>query len=373
MKAFMFPGQGSQFKGMGGDLFDQFPELVEKADKVLGYSIKELCLEDPRRELNKTQFTQPALYVVNALSYFDKVEKEGKPDFVAGHSLGEFNALLAAECFDFETGLKLVKKRGELMSQATEGAMAAVLNASEKDIRRLLKENNLNNIDLANFNTQTQIVISGARDEIGKAESVFQQGNMLYSPLNTSGAFHSRYMASAKEKFIDYIKLFKTAEPKITVISNYTATPYESADIVENLGNQIAGSVRWFESMKYLLDLSLEKGEEVIFEEVGSSEILTRMIRKIKTELSYQPPISKAATVEVTSAEEIATKPAGTVEAFVESWNKKNPIGTKVKSTFMDCGVLETRTPAVILFGHRPAVYMKDFKGYFDLNELVIA
>ena len=111
MKVYMFPGQGSQSKGMGGDLFDRFKDMTEKADSILGYSIKELCLEDPRSELGKTQFTQPALYVVNALSYFSKIEEAGKaPDFVAGHSLGEFNALMAAQCFDFETGLKLVCK-----------------------------------------------------------------------------------------------------------------------------------------------------------------------------------------------------------------------------------------------------------------------
>src|SRR5689334_5966402 len=129
MKAFVFPGQGSQAKGMGGTLFDEFQELTEKADRILGYSIKELCLEDPRKELNRTQFTQPALYVVNAFSYFAKIRETGqKPDYVAGHSLGEFNALLAAECFDFEAGLEIVKKRGELMSEATGGGMAAILN-----------------------------------------------------------------------------------------------------------------------------------------------------------------------------------------------------------------------------------------------------
>ncbi|MGO4778772.1 acyltransferase domain-containing protein, partial [Lysobacter sp. 2RAB21] len=133
MKTYMFPGQGSQARGMGGDLFDAYPELTAKADAVLGYSIKELCLEDPRRELGKTQFTQPALYVVNALSYYKRIQDTGEtPDYLAGHSLGEFNALLAAECFDFETGLKLVKKRGELMSQATQGAMAAIVNATRE-------------------------------------------------------------------------------------------------------------------------------------------------------------------------------------------------------------------------------------------------
>ena len=128
MKTYIFPGQGSQAKGMGGDLFNEFKELTDTADKVLGYSIKELCLEDPRSELNKTQFTQPALFVVNALTYYKRIQETGKkPDYVAGHSLGELNALLAAECFSFEQGLKIVKKRGELMSEAPSGGMAAIL------------------------------------------------------------------------------------------------------------------------------------------------------------------------------------------------------------------------------------------------------
>src|SRR4051812_36667715 len=129
-KAYVFPGQGSQRKGMGENLFDEFPELTKKADKILGYSIKELCLNDSDSKLNQTQYTQPALYVVNALSYQKKIKDEGKqPDYLAGHSLGEYNALQAAGIFSFEDGLKLVKKRGELMSQAKNGGMAAILNA----------------------------------------------------------------------------------------------------------------------------------------------------------------------------------------------------------------------------------------------------
>jgi len=180
MKTYIFPGQGSQSKGMGGELFDEYSELIEKADKILGYSVKSLCLEDPDKVLGNTQFTQPALYVVNALSYYKKIEQEGaKPDYVAGHSLGEFNALLAAECFDFEAGLKLVKKRGELMSQAPEGAMAAILNTTEAEILRILEENNLTGIDLANYNTQSQIVISGSKEDIAKSQKHFQQGKVM--------------------------------------------------------------------------------------------------------------------------------------------------------------------------------------------------
>jgi malonyl CoA-acyl carrier protein transacylase len=128
MPAYIFPGQGSQAKGMGKELFSQFPEITAKADEILGYSITTLCVEDPDQRLNQTQYTQPALYTVNALFYFNKLRQIGTPpSFVAGHSLGEYNALLAADVFDFGTGLKLVKKRGELMSQASGGAMAAVI------------------------------------------------------------------------------------------------------------------------------------------------------------------------------------------------------------------------------------------------------
>ena len=134
MLAYVFPGQGSQVVGMGKDLFDEFKEYVDAADEILGYSIKELCLEDPNGVLGLTQYTQPALYVVNALTYLKEVKTTGvKPDFVAGHSLGEYDALFAAGVFDFATGLKLVQKRGELMSQAKGGGMAAVLGLKEEE------------------------------------------------------------------------------------------------------------------------------------------------------------------------------------------------------------------------------------------------
>ena len=122
MKAYVFPGQGSQKKGMGEELFDEFPELVERSDQVLGYSIKELCLEDKEEKLDNTQYTQPALYVVEALSYLKKIKEENvKPDYIAGHSLGEYVALFAAGVFDFATGLKLIKKRSQLMAQVSGG------------------------------------------------------------------------------------------------------------------------------------------------------------------------------------------------------------------------------------------------------------
>ncbi|AJQ95700.1 ACP S-malonyltransferase [Gynuella sunshinyii] len=374
MKTFVFPGQGSQAKGMGGNLFDEFKDLVDKADAILGFSIKQLCLEDPNKELNKTQFTQPALYVVNALSYYKKISETGqKPDFVAGHSLGEFNALLAAECFDFETGLKLVKKRGELMSQVSDGGMAAVLNVKEEDIKAKLAGAGLDSIDLANFNTYAQIVISGPKQDILKAADLFNS----YHPLNTSGAFHSRYMMPVKEQFASYLKEFSFSNQTIPVISNVTAQPYQNDKIHENLANQLVSCVRWADSIRYLI--GQKNGTPMEFEEIGHGTVLTRIISKVKDEVKDMPSVetSKAQPDPVAPPQE--TKPTNTsksdnhnqAEQKVLEWNKKYPVGTKVKSTVMDYDNLETRTEAMVLFGHRAAVYMKDYNGYFDLDEVV--
>lgn len=387
MKTYMFPGQGSQSKGMGADLFDAFPELIKKADKILGYSIKELCLEDPRRELNKTQFTQPALYVVNALSYYKKIEESGEtPDFVIGHSLGEFNALLAANCFDFDAGLKLVKKRGQLMSQASNGGMAAILNGSKEQIEEILEKNGLQNIDLANYNTPSQIVISGLIEEIGKAQNFFQDGEILYYPLNTSGAFHSRFMQPSKEKFLTYLNRFKVANLEIPVISNVTAKPYKNKEIKDNISSQIASAVRWSESVQYLVELGEKENSAMEFVEVGHGDVLTKLVAKIKEEtqdvsdnksnteavVEVNKQDSQPTQVSVAKEDSNETNADSNISAaeLVSNWNTKHKIGTKVKSLVNEYGDLETRTEAIVLFGHRAAVYMKDYNGYFDLNEI---
>ena len=394
MKTYMFPGQGSQFRGMGGELFGRFGEVTESANKVLGFSIEELCLEDPRRELNKTQFTQPALYVVNALSYYQKLEDTGvEPDYVAGHSLGEFNALLVAGCYDFETGLKLVKKRGELMSQAPEGAMAAILNATKEQIETILKKNGLHNVDLANHNTPSQLVISGPREEISKAQNFFEEGEMLYYPLNTSGAFHSRLMEPIKEEFFEYLKKFIFSDLKIPVISNMTARPYRNEDIVKNLSGQLISGVRWSGSIQYLMGLEKNPDDPMEFEEVGSGDVLTKIFKTIRDETSRtvkKMPVDSDVTETTFQGDNVSENSENNNNAAIDddiklvdiiaqpqdkvnAWNVKNPVGTKVKSTLEGYGELETRTPAMVLFGHRPAVYMKGYSGYFDLDEITQA
>lgn len=372
MKIYMFPGQGSQFKTMGGNLFDSFKELTDQADSILGYSIKQLCLEDPRDELGKTQFTQPALYVVNALTYFKKIEETGLvPDFVAGHSLGEFNALLAAGCFDFETGLRLVQKRGELMGQVSGGAMAAVLNATKDQIEEILKTNGLTKIYLANYNTPSQIVLSGVADEIAKAEKFFQQGMTRYYPLATSGAFHSAFMQDAMEKFREHLNGFKFSSQEIPVIANVTARPYRDDAILETLSSQIASTVRWSESIQYLLALAASRRDTVEFEELGPGDVLTKLFLTIKTQTPEE--LLQQYIKEEFSGQKpedaIPAKLAGAAEK-VSAWNKTHSIGVKVKSSIMNYDNLETRTEALVLFGHRAAVYMKGYNGYFDLDEL---
>lgn len=361
MKTFLFPGQGSQAKGMGGALFDDFKELINQADKILGYSIKELCLKNPKGKLHQTQFTQPALYVVNALSYFKKIDELGqKPDYVAGHSLGEFNALLAAECFDFETGLKLVKKRGELMSQASNGGMAAILNATKEDIERILKENGLFNIDLGNYNTPSQTVISGLREEVIKAQPFFEEGTMRFVHLNTSGAFHSRFMESARKEFERFLENFTFSPLKIPVISNVFAKPYQSDNILETLSQQITNPVNWSDSIQYLLGLG-----PMDFEEIGFGEILSKLVKKIITET--RKPLENPSKSSRENEEMVSLS----AEEKVRVWNQKYPIGTRVKSIILDDEDLETKTEAIILFGHRAAVYMKGYNGYFDLDETI--
>ncbi|PCK07357.1 MAG: hypothetical protein COA42_14710 [Alteromonadaceae bacterium] len=160
------------------------------------------------------------------------MEKSGiKPDFVAGHSLGEYNALQSSGAISFSDGLKLVKKRGELMSEATNGSMAAILNLSEDSIKDVIASNNFNNIDIANYNSETQIVISGLRDEVMRSQAPFERAGAKFIALNTSGAFHSRQMLASKIDFESYLSTFNFSNLNIPVIANVDAQIYQQQDI----------------------------------------------------------------------------------------------------------------------------------------------
>jgi len=392
MKAYIFPGQGAQYKGMGEGLFKHYPDLVQQADEILGYSVVELCLEDPLHQLGFTQFTQPALYVVNALSYRLETDTTGVlPDYLAGHSLGEYNALEASGAISFEDGVRLVKKRGVLMRQAPKGAMAAILGSNEDEITQLLTSNNLSAIDIANYNSPDQTVISGLVEDIAKAEAVFSGSNIKFIPLNTSGAFHSRYMESAKREFTKYLNHFEFLPLTIDVISNVDAKPYSNNTIADNLASQIVRSVRWSESVAYMMNKGVTE-----FNELGVGNILSTLIEKMQAQLmqaqlkqddSKVPhgvdAINDTSVFKPSAQSARKTATAGTASAavadgapdteqlskVVDDWNDTYPIGTKV-SVNHHPDILETRTEAMMLFDRKATVYMKGYKGYFDLVDV---
>jgi malonyl CoA-acyl carrier protein transacylase len=279
----LFPGQGSQVKGMGAELFDRYADWTADADRVLGYSIRELCVDDPRGELGLTQFTQPALFVVNAMTYRAKRDDGlAQPSYVAGHSLGEYNALLAAECFDFATGLTIVKERGRLMSSVGGGGMAAVVGLEPGRIREILSGSEAGRlIDVANFNTFDQTVIAGPKDALEAVRAGFEAaGVRAYIPLNVSAPFHSRYMREPQNQFGGFLKDFTFAAPSIDVVANVNGRPYQPDLVRQILTEQIGNSVQWLETITYLL-----RQPEPEFVECGPGTVLTKMLAQIKKRL----------------------------------------------------------------------------------------
>lgn len=280
----VFPGQGSQYRGMGEELFDTVPVfrvLEEELDDIAGFSIREMCLKGAPEKLQQTEITQPCLFIVNAL-YWEQRKAEGKqPDMLAGHSLGEYNALLAANTFDLQTGLYLVKERGRLMSEAKEGGMAAILGLSVDKIEEVLSAEAYSGLDIANFNTPSQIVISGPKDVVYSAEKdMTDAGATLFVPLKVGAAFHSRYMAPAADQFAEVLADVHLRSPKLRVYSNVTANPYpanaSSSEIAGLLSRQIKSPVSWANCVQ---NMAKEGARD--FVEVGPGKILAGMIAQI--------------------------------------------------------------------------------------------
>jgi trans-AT polyketide synthase, acyltransferase and oxidoreductase domains len=277
--AYVFPGEGSQHRGMGQGLFDQYPDLVEHADECLGYSIRELCLHDPQGLLSSMEFAQPALYVVNVLSHVDRVGRAGRiPEFVAGHGVGEYCALFAAGAFDFETGLTLVQRRGTLMSRAPRGGMAAVTNLSPSCVEHILGGLPYRNVDIAHLNSRMQCTLSGPDAEIfaPPLRDAFAAKGAGFTPLNVTTALHSRCMADVEREFADHLSRLEVRELNIPVVANYTARPYPAGNYVHYLALQISNPVRWYESMSWLIGRGCWE-----LHEIGPGRALTALSESI--------------------------------------------------------------------------------------------
>lgn len=266
---------------MGAGLFERFPDHCAAADAILGYSLRELCLDDPGDRLRQTQHAQPALFAVNALAYLDRIEGGRRPDFLAGHSLGEYSALFAAGCFDFETGLRLVVKRAELMGAANGGAMVAVVGLPAERVTEILGENGATGVNIANYNTPDQVVLSGPRDALSHlAARISAERPARCVPLAVSAAFHSRHMDAAAEEFCGHLRELRFQPPGTPVIANVTGRPYPPEAVATLLGQQIRSPVRWWDSMRYLREQAVEEVEEL-----GPGRVLTGLWRSAVTAL----------------------------------------------------------------------------------------
>lgn len=278
MNGLLFPGQGSQTVGMGKELYEDLPAasaLLDKANEVLGYDLKNIIFSGPQEQLTDTRYAQPAIYTVSAM-YLEKAKADGLSyDYVAGHSLGEYDALLAAGVYDFETGLKLVAARGEAMSKMNgKGTMAAVMGLSGDKLAEYM----VPDVVMANLNSKTQIVISGTEEAVDAVgEKLSSREDITFKKLRVSAAFHSPQMEEAADVMKGIIENAEMDEPKCNVISNVTGKPTMNlAEIKANLIAQITGQVRWCDTILAMKDA----GVDTLYE-VGYGDVLKKMNKTI--------------------------------------------------------------------------------------------
>ncbi|MBI9077257.1 MAG: ACP S-malonyltransferase [Desulfatibacillum sp.] len=281
---FMFPGQGSQFVGMGQDLHDEFVfvrELFDMVDDICKRHIRKLCFQGPMEDLTETVNLQPAITAVN-LACLAAITREGiKPSQSAGHSLGEYSALCCAGVLTPEDCFRLVFKRGELMHReacANKGTMAALMGLDIKTANVVVKQaQKAGIVSVANHNTQNQIVITGSVEGVEKACSLAGELKARAIPLKVSGAWHSRLMEGAKDEFAAFLDNFEFHKAECPVVLNVNATPCsDAAEIKKIMAVQLTSPVRWCDSL-----LSMQESGVETFVEVGPKNVLTGMVKKV--------------------------------------------------------------------------------------------
>ena len=287
MKAYIFPGQGSQFPGMGKDLFDRFEmakEMFHVSDEILGFDLSTILLKGSKEDLQQTRVTQPAIFLHSIITA-KVMGADFQPDAVAGHSLGEFSALTAAGVIDFESGLKLVSQRAEAMQKAcnlSKGTMAAILGMEDKKVDEICQQIS-GVVVAANYNCPGQLVISGSIDAIESAcEDLKAAGAKRALILPVGGAFHSPLMEPARAELENAIDSTSFSDPLCPIYQNSPAIAVEDPiEIQKNLIAQLTAPVRWSQSINSMIESGITN-----FIEVGPGKVLQGLVRKISSEVS---------------------------------------------------------------------------------------
>jgi [acyl-carrier-protein] S-malonyltransferase len=281
MKAFVFPGQGAQYVGMGKDMYDNSPDakaLFDKANEILGFNITDIMFEGTDEDLKQTKVTQPAIFLHSVI--LAKTIEGFNPDMVAGHSLGEFSSLVANGALKFEDGLKLVYKRAMAMQKACEAepsTMAAIMGLKDEEVEEVC--NQIEDVVVpANYNSPGQVVISGSMSGIDKAVEILKEkGAKRALKLKVGGAFHSSLMEPARKELEEAINNTEFNKPTCPVYQNVNAAPSDDPEVIkENLVKQLTSPVRWTQTIENMLKDGAES-----FVEVGPGKVLQGLIKKV--------------------------------------------------------------------------------------------